>query len=445
MRLNATQLISTQIKRSLLIGVSCIGLTIGSIMNLHAEEIVSLDNIVAVVNDDVITQLELNDEFNQVVRNLKKKQAKLPAANVLGKQVLDRMILQRIQIDLANRSGIKVDDTTLSRAINRIAAQNGLSLSQLRESLATQGGNFRSFRDEVKSQILLKRLMQRNVINKVNISDQEIDNFLFNIDKQGGLELAYHIEHILISVPEGASPSVIKKANSKATTLVKNLRSGSDFSSTALAVSDGQNALEGGDLGWRKAGELPTLFSEHVIKMKRGDISDPIRSPSGFHIITLVDKKGGQVHLVTQTHARHILIKTTIVNDNERVIKRLEQIRSRIINGEDFATMAKAHSEDTSSASRGGDLGWTKPGTMVPSFEEAMDKLQPGDISEVMQTNFGYHIIEVLGRRTHDDADELIRERARQALKARKVAEQKDAFYRRIRDEAFVEVRLDNS
>ncbi|MCW8930936.1 MAG: peptidylprolyl isomerase, partial [Gammaproteobacteria bacterium] len=342
MRFKVTPTIHTLIKKTLYTGVLCIGLSLSSVLSVvQAEEIVSLDSIVAVVNDDVITQLELKDEFREVVKNLKKQQAKLPPANVLGKQVLERMILKRIQLDLASRTGIKVDDTTLSRAINRIAAQNGLSISEFRENLANQGIDFRRFRDEVKSQIILKRLVQRNVINKVNISDQEIENFLFNIDKQGGLEQAYHIQHILIATPEGASPAVIKQAEAKANKLVTNLRSGTDFSSTALAVSDGQNALEGGDLGWRKAGEIPTLFSESVIKMKKGDISDSIRSPSGFHIIKLVDKKGGKVHLVTQTQARHILIKTTIINDNERVIERLNQIRNRIINGEDFATMAK--------------------------------------------------------------------------------------------------------
>ncbi len=427
-------------------GIISLALTLGFMaLTAKAEDIISLDTIVAIVNDDVITQLELRDEFRNVVRNLKKKQTKLPPANVLGKQVLDRMILERVQLDLANRTGIKVDDTTLSRAINRIAAQNGLSLSEFRENLATQGIDFRQFRDEIKSQIVLKRLLQRSVINQVNITDQEIENFLFNVDKQGGLEQAYHIKHILIATPEAASPDTIKKAQAKALTVVETLRSGSDFSSTALAVSDGQNALEGGDLGWRKAGEIPTLFSDIVSTMKVGDISEPIRSPSGFHIITIIEEKGGQTHMVTQTNARHILIKTSIINDNERVILRLKQIRSRIINGEDFATMAKAHSEDTSSASRGGDLGWTKPGTMVPPFEEAMDKLMPGETSDIVQTNFGYHIIEVLGRRTHDDADELIQERARQILKARKVSEKTEAFYRKIRDEAFVEIRLDNS
>ena len=411
----------------------------------QAEDIIPLDNIVAIVNEDVITQLELKAEFRQVIKNLKQKQAKLPPANVLGKQVLDRMILERLQLDLASRTGIKVDDTTLSRAINSIAAQNGMSLSQFREGLASQGVDFRSFRDEIKTQIILKRLIQRNVVNKIKISDQEIENFLFNVNQQGGMEQSYHIKHILIATPEAASPAVIKKAEKKAIGVVKELKTGKDFSSVALAVSDGQNALEGGDLGWRKAGEIPSLFTDSIRTMDVGGISDPIRSPSGFHIITVVEAKGGQSHIITQTHARHILIKPSIINDNEQVIQRLNQIRQRIINGEDFGTMAKAHSDDTSSATRGGDLGWFKPGTMVPEFEKAMEQLQIGEISPEVQTSFGYHIIEVLGRRSHDDADELIKERARNILKNRKITEQTDAFYRKIRDEAFIEIRLDNN
>lgn len=415
------------------------------IASAQAEEIVSLDSIVAIVNEDVITQLELKEEFREVVKNLKKKQAKLPPANVLGKQVLNRMILERIQMDLANKTGIKVDDTTLSRAINRIAAKNNMSLSEFRENLARQGVDFRRFRDQVKTQIVLKRLIQRSVINKVTVSDQEIENFLFNVDKQGGLEQAYRLRHILIATPEAASPDVIKKAAQKAQNIVKELRAGKDFSATALAVSNGQNALEGGDLGWRKTGEIPSLFADLVGTMTIGEISDPIRSPSGFHIITIADKKGGKSHLVTQTHARHILLKPSIIENNERIIQRLNQIRNRIINGEDFATMAKAYSEDTASASQGGDLGWFKPGTMVPEFDQALEQLQAGDISAVIQTSFGYHIIEVLGRRSHDDTDEMLKEKARNVLRNRKASEQLEAFYRRIRDEAYVEIRLDNS
>ena len=414
-------------------------------LNVMAESIVPLDSIVAVVNEDVITQLELRAEFNEVVNVLRRKQAKLPSASVLSKQVLDRMILERIQIDMANRTGIKVDDTTLNLAINSIAAKNNLSISEFRAKLAQDGINFHTFRDEIKKQILLQRLLQRNVVNKINITDQEVDNFLFNINKQGGIDQDYHIKHILIAVPEASSPKVIKKAQKKAQDIILKLREGQNFSQMALSMSDGQKALEGGDLGWLKGGEIPSIFTDAVSTMKKGEISEPIRSASGFHIITIVDKKGGRTHIVTQTNARHILLKPTIIEDQSRVKRRLNNIRTRIINGDDFATMAKAYSEDTSSATKGGDLGWFKPGTMVPEFDEAVNNLQIGDISELVRSSFGYHIIEVLGRRTHDDADELIREKARSALKKRKIAEEKELFYHRIRDEAFVEIRLNNN
>lgn len=431
------------IKNNFLYCVFVLGLLLS--LNIQAESIIGLDSIVAVVNEDVITQLELKEEFTSIVNNLRKQQAKLPSANVLSRQVLERMILERIQIDMANRTGIKVDDTTLNLAINQIAAKNNLSISEFRTQLAQQGVNFQTFRDEIKKQILLQRLLQRNVANKITVSDQEIDNFLFNINKQGRIEQDFHLKHILIAVPEASSPGVIKEALKKANDIVKQLRSGKGFSQTALSLSDGQNALEGGNLGWRKSGEIPSIFVDAVSTMQKGEISEPIRSASGFHIITIIDKKGGRTHIVTQTNARHILLKPTIIEDQNRVKNRLKNIRTRIINGEDFATMAKAHSEDTSSAAKGGDLGWFKPGTMVPEFDKALENLQIGDISELIHTSFGYHIIEVLGRRIHDDADELIRSKARDALRSRKMAEGKEMFYRRIRDEAFVEIRLNNS
>ncbi len=430
----------THIKQ--LISILCLALCS---LNSQAESISNLDNIVAIVNEDVITQLELETRFKEVIENLKQKKVNLPPANILVKQVLDRMILERIQLELAQRTGIKVDNGTLSRAINSIANQNKLSITEFRQQLVYQGIDFRSFREEVKKQVILKRLIQRNVINKITISDQEIENFLFNINKQGGVEQSYHLKHILIAIPEGSSSDTIQDTQKKAEETVKKIRTGSAFSDVAVAVSDGRNALEGGDLGWSKAGEIPTVLVDVVQEMQVGDISDPIRDASGFHIVTIIEAKGAQSHIVTQTHARHILIKPTIINNNERVKTRLNQIRSRIINGEDFATMAHAHSDDTSSATKGGDLGWFKEGTMVPPFEEVMNQLQIGEVSPIVQTNFGYHIIEVLGRRSHDDADELIKQRAEKILKKRKITEQTEEFYRKIRDEAYVEILKDNS
>lgn len=411
---------------------------------LQAEEIITLDSVVAIVNNDVVTQLELKEQFRQIVMVLKSKNTQLPPADILGKQVLDKMILERIQLDLASRTGIKVDDTTLNRAVTRIAAQNNMSISEFRAALTEQGVDYRTFRDEIKKQIILKRLLQRNVVNNITISEQEIDNFLFNVEAQGGLEQSYHLAHILIETPVDATPKQIKVSRRKAEELVRELRAGRDFSAAAVAMSSGQNALEGGDLGWRKSGEIPSLFAQTTRTLSKGEISEPIRSPSGFHIIQLIDSQGGEQYIVTQTNARHILIKPDIINNDEQVKIRLNRIRQQIINGEAFSTMAKAHSEDKASATRGGDLGWFKPGTMVPAFEKAANELQPGEISEIVQTEFGFHIIEVLGRRSHDDSDEMIRNKARELLTQRKIAEETENFYRRIRDEAYVEIRLDN-
>jgi len=430
--------------KKILIALGGLSFVLQLSLPLHAEEITALDNIVAIVNNDVITQLELKEQFRDIVITLKSKNTRLPPADILGKQVLDKMILERIQLDLASRTGIKVDDTTLNRAVTRIAAQNNMSISEFRAALTEQGVEYRKFRDEIKKQIILKRLIQRNVVNKITISEQEIDNFLFNVEKQGGLEQSYNLAHILIETPEDATPEQIKVSKRKAEKLVQEIRAGRDFSAAAVAMSSGQNALEGGDLGWRKSGEIPSLFTETTRTLSIGEISEPIRSPSGFHIIKLLDAKGGEQHIVTQTNARHILIKPDIVSSNEQVTIRLNKIRKRIINGEDFATMAKAYSEDKASAARGGDLGWFKSGTMVPAFEKAADELQPGDLSEIVQTEFGFHIIEVLGRRNHDDSDEMIRAKARELLTQRKIAEETENFYRRIRDEAYVEIRLDN-
>ncbi len=413
-------------------------------MPAYAEEITTLDSIVAIVNNDVITQLELKQQFREIVKTLKAKNTQLPPADVLGKQILDKMILERIQLDLASRTGIKIDDTTLNLAITRIAAQNNMSISEFRNALSEQGVDYRRFRDEIKKQIILKRLLQRNVVNTITVTEQEIDNFLFNVEKQGGLEQSYHLEHILIDTPEDASPEQIKVSKRQAEQLVRELRNGRDFKGAAIALSAGQNALNGGDLGWLKSGEIPSLFAETTAKLAIGEVSNPIRSPSGFHIIKLVDAKGGQQYMVTQTNARHILLKPSIVNNDEQVKIRLNKIRNQIINGEDFATMAKAHSEDKGSATRGGDLGWFKPGTMVPAFEKAADELQPGEISAIVQTEFGYHIIEVLGRRSHDDSDDMIREKARELITQRKIAEETENFYRRLRDEAYVDIRLNN-
>lgn len=405
-------------------------------------EVTELDSIVAVVNNDVITKLELRNSFSEVVKSLRRSGAQLPAANVLTKQVLDKLIMEKVQLDLAERSGIRSDETTLNRAIVRIAAQNGLSLREFIHTITEQGIDFNQFRKDIRKQILLQRLQQRFVDSKIIITNQEIDNFLFNLKKQGGLENSYHVAIILTSIPEGSTPSEIKQAQQKAQNIYQELQDGADFSDMAIANSDASNALEGGDLGWRKAGELPSLLAKIVPTLKENEISQPIQGPVGFIIVKLLGVRGSETHQVSETHARHILIKPSVTVSSTQAKIHLEQLRQRISNGEDFAKLARSHSDDKGSAIKGGDLGWFKAGVMVPEFDNAVAKLEEGELSPIVESAFGYHIIQLLGRREKDDSEEFIRSKAKKELRQRKIAENKQVWLRRIRDEAHIDIRI---
>jgi len=405
-------------------------------------EISELDSIVAVVNSDIITKLELKNSFTEIVKNLRRSGTQLPPANVLTKQVLDKLIMEKIQLDLAERSGIRSDETTLNRAIVRIAAQNGLSLREFIHTLTEQGVDFNQFRKDIRKQILIQRLQQRFVDSKVLITNQEVDNFLFNLKKQGGLENSYHIAIILTSIPEGSTPDEIRQAQAKAQGIFQELKSGADFTDMAIAKSEASNALEGGDMGWRKAGELPSLLAKVVPTLSVNEISQPIQGPVGFIIVKLLEIRGSEQHQVTETHARHILVKPGVTTTNTQAKIHLDQLRQRILNGADFAQLARSHSDDKGSALKGGDLGWFKPGVMVPEFDKAVSKLQPGNISNIIETAFGYHIIELLGRRQKDDSDEFVRTKAKKELRQRKIADNKQVWLRRIRDEAHIDIRI---
>jgi len=413
-----------------------------SSFNPVKAEITELDSIVAVVNNDVITKLELKNSFSAVVQNLRRSGTQLPSANVLTKQVLDKLIMEKVQLDLAERSGIRSDETTLNRAIVRIAGQNGLSLREFIHTLTEQGVDFNQFRKDIRKQILLQRLQQRFVDSKVLITNQEVDNFLFNLKKQGGLENAYHIAIILTSIPEGSTPDEIHQAQQKSQNIYQELQEGANFTDLAIAKSDASNALEGGDMGWRKAGELPSLLADVVPNLKEGEISQPIQGPIGFIITKLLDIRGSEIHQVTETQARHILIKPDVTTNATQAKIKLDQLRQRILSGADFSQLARSHSDDKGSALKGGDLGWFKPGVMVPEFDKAVSELQPGDLSDIVETAFGFHIIEVLGRRQKDDSKEFIRNKARKELRQRKITENKAVWLRRIRDEAHIDIRI---
>jgi len=413
-----------------------------SLLSMAKAEISELDSIVAVVNNDIITKLELKNSFTEVVKNLRRSGTQLPPANVLTKQVLDKLIMEKVQLDLAERSGIRSDETTLNRAIVRIAGQNGLSLREFIHTLTEQGVDFNQFRKDIRKQILLQRLQQRFVDSKVIITNQEVDNFLFNLKKQGGLENAYHIAIILTSIAEGSTPDEIKQAQQKAQGIYQELQNGADFTDLAIAKSDASNALEGGDMGWRKAGELPSLLAKVVPTLQENEFSQPIQGPVGFIIVKLLEIRGSEQHQVTETHARHILIKPGVTISNTQAKIHLDQLRQRIVNGADFAQLARSNSDDKGSALKGGDLGWFKPGVMVPEFDQAVSEMEPGEISNIVETAFGYHIIEVLGRRQKDDSKEFIRTKAKKELRQRKISENKTVWLRRIRDEAHIDIRI---
>ena len=402
-----------------------------------------LDQIVAVVNDDVIMRSELDAAIKDISAQLKAKNTPLPPRPVLEKQVLEKLILEHLQLQLADANGIKIDDLTLNNKLQEIARENGVSLTDFRAVLEREGYDYNAFRENIRRQLTIAKLRQQMVGNRITASEQEVDNLLATLKSSQTGSIEYHLAHILVATPDAASEAQIEAARRKANAIVAKLRAGADFTQTAIAESDAPTALEGGDIGWRSAGQLPSLFVDPVKEMKPGDIHDPIRSPSGFHIIKLVEQRGDERHIVNQTHVRHILIKTDAVHTNEAVKARMDQLELRLKAGEDFATLAKANSQDTLSAAKGGDLGWVNPGDLVPKFEEVMNNTPVGQISEPFKTEFGWHILQVLARREHDSTEEYKRSQAQQLIRKRKGDEELFLWLRRLRDEAYVEYRLD--
>ena len=405
--------------------------------------VIELDRIVAIVNDDVIVLSELVNRLRTIKAQLTADNVTLPPDHVLQKEVLDRLVSDRLQIQIAEISNIRVDDDTLNRAVEDIAKGNKLSLREFRDILERDGYDFSKFRAQIRDEIMIARIRQRNVNSRITVSDRDVDNYLATLEKQGGTDDVYHISHILISLPEDASPDDEETARQRARVIIDRLRTGANFADTAIAESDGQQALEGGDLGWLKESDLPTLFADIVPTLKKGEVSDPIRSPSGFHIIKLSGLRGSDRHLVTQTKAQHILIRIDELKTDAQVKDLLLRIRERLVNDEPFSDMAIVYSDDTASATNGGDLGWLNPGDVVPDFQTVLDSLQPGEISGPFTTQFGWHIVQVVERREHDDTDQVKRTQAVAQIRARKTEEELQAWLSQIRDEAYVEFRLD--
>lgn len=401
-----------------------------------------VDRIVAVVGDEVVTFSELRARLASVAAQLRKQGTQLPPQDVLEKQLLERIITDRVQLQFARETGIRIDDAQLDAAIGRIAAGNKMTPQQFRQALEKDGIVFSRFREEIRDEFTMARLREREVDSRLVISDGEVDNYLANQQAAGAVE-EYQLAHILLRAPESASPEQLQKLKVKAEQALKRARDGENIAELAAAFSDAPDALQGGALGWRALDRLPALYAEAVAKLNPGGVSDLLRSPAGFHIIKVLGKRGsGAAAPVQQTHARHILLRISEVVSETEARRKLDDLRERLAHGADFAELARLFSQD-GSAAKGGDLGWLTPGDTVPDFEKAMDALKDGEISQIVQSPFGLHIIQVIERRQRDMTEERKRMDARQALRERKLDDAFQDWIRQLRDRAYVENRLE--
>ena len=402
-----------------------------------------IDRIMVVVNDEIITQSELKVRLDEIKKRIASQKIEAPPENVLKKQVLERLILERLQLQVAKQMGLEASNDKVDTALQNIAAQNRMSLTELYKTMAKDGLSEAALREQIRQQIIIQQLVEREIGNRISVSESEMENFRDNNEnRDGGTE--YNISHILISVPESATPEILQQTRQRAEALLQILRNGAAFDQAAIANSQGQNALEGGNLGWKKTGELPALFVSALKTMRPGEVSDLLRSPSGFHLLKLIDKRGGKkTQAITQTRARHILLRTNEIVSADDARRRLEKLRQRIENGDDFTELAKAHSEDPGSAVSGGDLGWVNPGQTVPEFERAMDALKLNELSAPVRTSYGFHLIQVLERRQQDVTQERDQADARQQIQARKTDERYEQWVRQLRDEAYIDYRVD--
>ena len=399
-----------------------------------------LGKIVAVVEDDVILEQDLEKETADITQRIQANHSQMPPESILRKQVLEKMIIDKLQRQLAEKAGITITEEIVNNSVADIAQRNNMTVPQFRAELDRLGQSYKSFLDNMRNEIIINQLRSREIGGRIKVTDREVDHFMETQENAGSEAVQYHLGHILIAVKEAASASLIQKAQSKADELVKKLRAGQDFTKTALSDSEDGNALKGGDLGWRTLKDVPTLFSDKVSQMSSGEVSDPIRSPSGFHIIKMLEVKGLDNHIITKTKVRHILIKTNELVDDEEARKRLLALKARILDGDDFAVLARAHSDDKGSALKGGSLDWVGPGDLVKPFEETMSKLGIKQISEPVQTQFGWHLIQVLDRESKDDSHEYKKNLVKDAIRKRKIEEETELWMRRLRDEAYVEI-----
>jgi len=408
-------------------------------LGVHGE---LLDRIAAVVNDGLVLRSELDAQTEAVTKRLQEQKVALPPPSVLKQQVLDRLILQEIQNQRAKRLGVSISDEQLNGALQEIASRNKIPFDQLPTALAAQGIDYKQYRESMRRELTLNQLRERDVISHIIVTPRELEQFLARQDSAAAND-QFNVSHILLSLPAAATPEQIAEITKKANDIAERAAKGEDFGQLAIANSNSQTALDGGSLGWRKGSQLPQFILDEVTKMKPGEVSAPLRTPSGFHIVKRNERRSGEAPvIVNQIHVRHILLKPNELDDDATVREKLAKLRQRILNGEDFAGIASTTSQDPGSAPDGGDLGWSGPGTFVPEFDKAIADLKVNEISEPFKTRFGWHIVQMLGTRTYDSTADVRRQRAYAAIRESKADEETELWLRRLRDEAFVEIKM---
>jgi peptidyl-prolyl cis-trans isomerase SurA len=408
-------------------------------IGVHGE---MLDRIAAIVNDGLVLKSELDVQMSSVQKRLQEQRVELPSQSVLQQQVLDRLVLQEIQLQRAKHVGLTITDEQLNGALQEIAGRNKIPFDQLPTALAAQGVDYKQYRESMRKELTLSTLRQRDVISHINVSPHELEQYLAR-QQNAAANDEFNVSHILLSLPAAATPQQLEEIAHKAQDVAVRAGKGEDFGQLAIANSNSQTALDGGQLGWRKGTQLPQFILDLVFKMKPGEVSEPVRTPSGYHIVKLNERRSGEAPvIISQLHVRHILMKPNELDDDETVRQKLAKLRDRIEKGESFAGIASTASEDPGSAPDGGDLGWSGPGTFVPEFDKAIADLKVDEISEPFKTRYGWHIVQMLGTRTYDSTDDVRRQKAFAAIRESKADEETELWLRRLRDDAFVETKM---
>ena len=412
-------------------------------LNIHSK-IELLDRVVAVVDSGVIMESQLNSRVEEILQRIKNDNAELPPLNLIEEQVLDRLIIEEIQLQIADRAGIKISDSELNQTLARVAAQNNLSLEEFRIKLEGEGTSYRSFRDTIRKELIIQRVQRGKVGAKIDISEQEIENFINSEEGKTQLAEQYNVQHILLSVSRGSTEKEIEEIKINANSLISRLNDGESFEKLAASFSAGQNALEGGYLGWRTEAELPSLFAEVVTELKVGEIASPLRSGAGFHILKLIDKRGNTVKFLDQTLARHILVQPSEIRTENQAEELINTIYERLTSGEDFKQLARQYSEDPGTKMDGGELGWSNPGDYDPAFEQTLNATKIGELSKPVKSSFGWHVIEVMDRRNEDVSQEEQKDRAFRIIFDRKFEQELQSTLIELRAEAYVDIKLNS-